>query len=482
MDVACKAKEAVNGWFGDLVSSAADTVFDLLGSSVLGTPELDDPGMGRARELWGVAQTIANTCFVLVVTVGGVLLMAGHSLPGSELTPGELIARLVGAFLASNVSLIVLGYAITLANGLSGAFLSMGAESIDPSVVAEVIAGYVVAQLVPFNLFPALVALAAVVLALCVVIIYIVRIAITIVLIAAAPLALMFHALPATDGLARLWWRGITGILAIQVCQSLVLATAVRLLFTDSGDDRGSVLGLPSIGDFTDLLLAVCLLWLMVRIPAWVARTVWRPAQPRLLSGLLKSLVLYRLLGRVLPRGRGTTIGFHHPPPPPPPPPPRGWPQRLALPGPTRPQLTAGPQPRPALPAGPSPAPAAPAGPTPSALPAGPSPSALPAGGPPPLALPAGPAPAPASGSAAGGRAMQLPLPILKPHPATRRPVQTALPISTIRVPRPPTASTATTGPRGRSGQLMLPDMPRRPVPNRQLTLWTEPPKTRRRR
>ncbi|MFV2180088.1 hypothetical protein, partial [Actinomadura sp. LOL_011] len=97
MDVACKAKEAVNDWFGDLVSSAADTVFDLLGSSVLGTPELDDPGMGRARELWGVAQTIANTCFVLVVTAGGVLLMAGHALPGSELTPGELIARLVGA-------------------------------------------------------------------------------------------------------------------------------------------------------------------------------------------------------------------------------------------------------------------------------------------------------------------------------------------------------------------------------------------------
>ncbi|MFV2180072.1 hypothetical protein, partial [Actinomadura sp. LOL_011] len=127
----------------------------------------------------------------------------------SELTPGELIARLVGAFLASNLSLIVLGYAITLANGLSGAFLSMGAQAIDPGVVAEVIAGYVVAQLVPFNLFPALVALAAVVLALCVVVIYIVRIAITIVLIAAAPLALMFHALPATDGLARLWWRGI---------------------------------------------------------------------------------------------------------------------------------------------------------------------------------------------------------------------------------------------------------------------------------
>ncbi|RSN56669.1 hypothetical protein [Actinomadura sp. WAC 06369] len=477
MDVGCKAKEAVNGWFADLVSSAAGTVFDLLGATVLGTPELDAPEMSRARELWGVAQTIANTCFVLVITAGGVLLMAGHSLPGTELTPGQLVARVVGAFLASNLSLIVLGYAISLANGLSRALLTMGAESIDPGVVAEVIAGYIAAQLVPSNLFPVLIALGAVVLALCLVFVYIVRVALTIVLIAAAPIALMLHALPVTDGLARLWWRGITGLLAIQVCQSLVLATAFRLLFTDSEDDRGSVLGLPSVGDVTDLLLAVCLLWLMVRIPAWVARTVWRPAQPRLLSGLLKSLVLYRLMGRLLPRrGRAATVRFQPPtPPPPPPPPPPAPTRRLALPGPTRPMLPAGPPSSPALPSGPSPDPALPTGPTPPALSAGSA----------PFALPAGPAAAPGPRSSAGGRAMQLPLPIpAKPKPAGRRPVQTALPIAAARIPRPPAApaAAAPARPRPRSGQLMLPGMPRRPVPHRQLTLWTEPPKTRRRR
>ena len=46
---------------------------------------------------------------------------------------------------------------------------------------------------------------------------YIVRVALTIVLIAGAPIALMFHALPHTDGIARWWWRTFAALLAIQL-------------------------------------------------------------------------------------------------------------------------------------------------------------------------------------------------------------------------------------------------------------------------
>ncbi|WP_067460738.1 hypothetical protein [Actinomadura macra] len=437
------AKRAVNGWFNDLVSSAAQPVFALLRDTVLGTPAVDSPEMARARELWGVSQAMANTCYVLLVTAGGVWLMAGHSLPGAELTPGQLVVRLVAAFLASNLSLIVIGYGVGFANGLAEAFLQAGAESVDPSVVADVVAGFVAANLVPSQPFTALVALGVVVLALCVAFIYVIRLALTMVLIAAAPLALMFHALPFTDGLARLWWRGMSGVLAIQVCQSLVLATAFRLMFTETSDTSDHLIGLPTHNDVADLLVAACLLYVMLRIPAWVARTIWRPAQPRMLGGLLRSLILYRGLGALMGDRRRVAAPFQHrtPPPPPPPSPPS---RSRELPGPPRPA---------------------------------PTPPADPAPGPPWTE------PSSSDGDGeGGGRPVQLALPIPRPPatPGSRRPVQLALPIPVSRVPRPPipTSPAASSGqPRVRSRQLMFPGMPRRPVPHRQLTLWIDPPK-----
>ncbi|MFI0411204.1 hypothetical protein [Actinomadura sp. 3N508] len=444
------AKRAVNGWFSDLVSSAAKPIFDTLHQSVLGTPEMDSPQMTRARDLWSVSQTIANTCLVLLITAGGVWLMAGHNLPGAELTPAQLAVRIVGAFLASNLSLILIGYSISFANGLAGAFLHAGAESTDPSVVADIVAGFVAASLIPGSPFGALIALGVVVLALGVVFTYAIRLALTMVLIAAAPVALMFHALPLTDGLARLWWRGMSGLLAIQVCQALALSTAYRLLFTETDDTSDQLLGLPSSNDFTDLLVAGCLLWVLLRIPSWVARTVWRPAQPRMLGGLLRSLIVYRGLGALLGGRRrvAAPMTAQNSPIPPPASPPPAPPRRPQIPGP-RPLL--------ALPAGP------------------PSPAA-----PPPPETPADPD----TGPEGDPRPMQLALPITAPpaKPQGNRPVQLGLPIPVTRVRQPPAPppATAPARPRVRSRQLMFPGMPRRPVPNRQLTLWTDPPKRRR--
>ncbi|WP_165964037.1 hypothetical protein [Actinomadura sp. KC216] len=446
------AKRAVNGWFSDLVSSAAKPIFGTLHQSVLGTPEMDSPQMTRARDLWAVSQTIANTCFVLLITAGGVWLMAGHNLPGAELTPAQLAVRIVGAFLASNLSLILIGHGISFANGLAGAFLHAGAESTDPSVVADIVAGFVAASLIPGSPFGALIALGVVVLALGVVFTYAIRLALTMVLIAAAPVALMFHALPLTDGLARLWWRGMSGLLAIQVCQALALATAYRLLFTETDDTSDQLLGMPTDNDFTDLLVAGCLLWVLLRIPSWVARTVWRPAQPRMLGGLLRSLIVYRGLGALLGGRRRTAVpaSVENPPPVQPPPAP-----------PRRPQL---PSPRPPL-----------------ALPAGPAGSAGPATPPPPNEPGE-----PETGPEGDPRPMQLALPIPHPpapaRPGTQRPVQLTLPIPVTRVRQPtvPPPAAAPARPRARSRQLMLPGMPRRPVPHRQLTLWIDPPKRRR--
>ncbi|MFB9206093.1 proline-rich domain-containing protein [Nonomuraea spiralis] len=307
-------------WFTHLVESATKPVFEMLESTVLATPDLDSQEMARVRLSWELSRTIANTCFVLLVTVAGLMVMVGQALPGG-LSARALLPRLVWASLAANLSLIAIKYAITLANGLSQAFLSDGAGRIDPTLVFDAIKRAVLTGIVLKGVFFAIVALVVVVLAVGVLFTYILRLALTMVVIVAAPLALILHALPVTEGLARLWWRAFTGLLAIQICQSLVLVTALQLLFSANPADDDSF-WIPSGADMTDLLMAICLLFVLLKIPGWVARTIWQASMPRTLSRLVKSLVVYRGLNMLLGGRFGAVRPTRRPKPPKPPAPP----------------------------------------------------------------------------------------------------------------------------------------------------------------
>jgi hypothetical protein len=57
----------------------------------------------------------------------------------------------------------------------------------------------------------------------------------------------------------------------VQVAQSLVLVTAVRVFFDVDGR---AALGLTP-GSLIDLLVVGCLLWVLVRIPVWAGRMVF---------------------------------------------------------------------------------------------------------------------------------------------------------------------------------------------------------------
>ncbi|MFF4237587.1 hypothetical protein ACFYYL_17075 [Actinomadura geliboluensis] len=300
VDMGCHTKEAITGWFRSLAKSALKPVLGFLASSQLGTPEIGSSPMNQAEEIWATSRVIANTCFVLLVLVAGVLLMAGQTFSGVA-APGQTIVRLVVAFAAMNLSLVVIGYGIQLANGLARSILMSGADQIDPDEVGRIFAEGVGASVNTAGIFFVLVSLVVVVLACILAFIYVMRLAIIMILIGIAPIALMFHALPLTDGLARLWWRGITGALAIQVCQSFVFITALRLLLSQHNDNNHTFYGVPTEqAELIDLLLVIALLYILICIPRWVARTVWQPAQPRILSQLVRTFVVYKGVGAVL--------------------------------------------------------------------------------------------------------------------------------------------------------------------------------------
>src|SRR5512133_3260800 len=262
-DVAGRIRAAVNGWLRDLVASAIDPAVDLAARSVLATPNLAAPG-GRVRELWGMAVGLANAGYALLVCAGGVLLMTNETLQ-ARYTIKDVAPRLVVGMVASNTSLLLVGFGIQLTNALSRALLGPG---VDPHQARATLKAVLVPPLDGANTLLLVAGVVVVVLALVLAASYVVRVAVLVALTVAAPLALACHVLPHTEGLARWWWRAVAACLAVPVAQSLALICALRVFFHS---DQDRLLGLGT-ARLVDLLVAVCLLWLLARIPTWAAR------------------------------------------------------------------------------------------------------------------------------------------------------------------------------------------------------------------
>jgi len=265
-DFAGRARDAINGWFAELAQAALNPALELLGRTVFSTPNFTGPG--RVRDLWHVSWGAANGVFVLLIVAAAVLGMS-HETIQTRHAVKELLPRLVVAFVAANASLFLAGSAINVANALSEAFAGEGVGG--AAGAAGVVGTMVLGALAGGGIFVTLLGLAVAALVVGVLGTYVLRVATMVVLVAAAPLFLIGHALPGTDGAARLWWRALAGCLAVQVGQAFVLVTAARVLF--DADGRRSV-GIPG-GPLMDLLVVGVLFWMMLRIPAFARRLVF---------------------------------------------------------------------------------------------------------------------------------------------------------------------------------------------------------------
>lgn len=289
--VSCHITQAIDGWFAGLVTSALNPTLALLGRSVLATPRLTT---GRVADLWGVAAGIANAVVVLLVLAGGAIVM-GHETLQTRYGAKEIAPRIVVALVAANASLAIVGEAIPIANALSQALLGPG---VDPADAGAALSRLVNASVASGGIFLVFVGLVAAVLAVVLLATYVIRVALLVLLVAGAPLMLICHALPQTEGAARLWWRAVAGLFAIQLGQSLVLITALRVFLASNGH---AALGLSAGGGLVDMLVATCLLWVLVRIPAWVARAAFGAG--RRSSGVgrtIKTVVVYRAVRAAL--------------------------------------------------------------------------------------------------------------------------------------------------------------------------------------
>ncbi|MEV8438791.1 hypothetical protein AB0425_15560 [Actinosynnema sp. NPDC051121] len=286
-DIGACVTEAIDAFFRGIVTEALNPLLDLLSKTLLTTPMPDSlPGVA---ELWDNSWQILLVSYGLLVLVAGVIAM-GYQTVQTRHSIKELVPRLVVGFLAGALSLWVATKGVEIANALVAAIMSGGVDAagagpILRDLVLNSLTGGIWIHILGIFLAGMLVAL---------LVTYAVRVAATLILIAGAPMVLMFHGLPQTEGVAYWWWKSFGGCLAIQLGQSLTLITALRVFLAPGGF---TVFG-PTSSGVANLLFALALMYILFKIPFWVLSSVRGGSGGRSLIGsMARAFVAYKLFG-----------------------------------------------------------------------------------------------------------------------------------------------------------------------------------------
>ncbi|QLH21813.1 hypothetical protein [Streptomyces sp. Rer75] len=285
---------AITIFFKGLVTKALNPLLDLLGKTLLSTPTLDQ--LPRIGELWSDSWHIMLACYGILIMIAGIVVMAYQSVQ-THYSIKEIAPRIVLGFLAAALSLFVANKAIAIANAMSRAVLD---EGVDENSAAKTLRNLILSSINGgiFIIFMQ-VFIAGMLVALLVT--YAVRIALTMIMVAGAPLALMCHALPQTDGIARWWWRCFSGLLLIQLAQSLTLVTALRVFL----DPDGFTLLGPNKSGLVDLIISLALMYILFKIPFWILGSLRGSHRRSFTGSLVRTYIAARTFGAL--RGMNST-------------------------------------------------------------------------------------------------------------------------------------------------------------------------------
>ena len=286
-DIPGQITKAINDWFGSLIADALTPMLDLLGSTLLGTPDVTQ--MAGVQRLWTQMALLANALYLLLVLIGAVIVTT-HGTVQSRHSAKEIVPRLAVGMIAGNASIALLALMIHLADAIASALLG---GTIDPSTAGKAL-GNLLGGSAGNSIFLILLDLGAQVMLIAILLTYIVRVALTVILAVAAPLVLMLHAIPGPDALARMWWRAIGGLFLIQLGQSLVFVVALDVMLDPTANV--SLFGLPNNSALVDTLVFLALCWILIKIPMWVSRSMLGGAGSGL-ARMAKAVIAYKTLG-----------------------------------------------------------------------------------------------------------------------------------------------------------------------------------------
>ncbi|WP_245960202.1 hypothetical protein [Prauserella flavalba] len=285
---------AINDLFRGIVTAALNPLLDLLSKTLLTTPTPDS--LPRIGELWNNSWQILLASYGLLILIAGILVM-GYETVQTRHSIKEIAPRIVVGFLAGALSLWVATKAIEIANGIAQAVMGGG---LDASSAGDTLKNLVLGSL-NGGIFIIFIGIFLAGMLIVLLVTYIVRVALTIILIAGAPIALMCHALPQTEGIARWWWKAFGGCLAIQVGQSLTLITAMKVFLAPGGF---TLFG-PTLSGLVNLLVALALMYILFKIPFWFLGALRGGGGRSLLGSIVRGFIAYKTFGLLGGRGGG---------------------------------------------------------------------------------------------------------------------------------------------------------------------------------
>lgn len=287
LDIPGQIESAITEWFAGLVKDALNPVMELVGRTLLSTPQV--AGQASIRGYWQLCLGVADALLILVIVAAGALVMTHETLQSSYAVK-EMLPRLIVAAVAANASLALCGQMVDLANVLAGGLLGGGVNAVQAGHTLQAL---VLGSVAGGSVFVILLGLACALLAVMLLVLYLVRAAVIVLLVCAAPLMLLAHGLPQTEALARLWWRGMLAALGVQVAQALTLAAAVHVFLATGGS---AVLGVGVTGSTVSLLLVLCLFYVLMRIPFWAKDMVLSSRRSPNAVRMAKTYVTYKIV------------------------------------------------------------------------------------------------------------------------------------------------------------------------------------------
>ncbi len=305
----------------EFIVGVFDQLWKLLSATVFQSPDVTR--LPQVTAFASTSQSIVNVCYVLAFLWVAILVM-GRDTIQSRYGPGELVPRLIIGLIASNFAIPLCSTIINLANALTEALTSQSITS--PGSMQQLRAtvfGALNGQSggSAASILLLLIGLIIAVLVAMLMVKYIIRVGLLIVAVGISPIALALHATPQTEPAAKLWWRTITGTTGTVVIQAVGLHTTLTVFL--SPDANFIVLGLPGDGGSTmNLLIVVCLLVGVLKVPALMRRYITKTAPST--SGQILRIVLIQQLTRVFTKGaahnrtRGARVPGAH----------AGWPLR----------------------------------------------------------------------------------------------------------------------------------------------------------
>jgi hypothetical protein len=300
-DVPGQIRKAITEFIAWVAKTGLKPVLDALGATVMATPDLTSHPQVVA--FWTASLVTANALFVLFIILAGFVVASRETLQ-RQYGLKEMLPRLVLGGVGANLSLLLCGKVLWAANALTAAIAGQG---VDGPAAKTALAQMLESAAYGHDLLLSLLVLALIVMALVVVITFILRIVCLVLLIGVAPLALVCHATPQTEGLAYTWWRALGACVGIQLAQAVIFVATLRVFLTSAGP---TVLGMPvTANGLLAPLVGLSMMWLLIKLPGWMRQFVLGPLGQRSGRGLLGQVIHAYLTIKTLGAATGLLKG-----------------------------------------------------------------------------------------------------------------------------------------------------------------------------